>query len=69
MAWAYCSHARAPYSQDGSVWMCACVRVRVCVCVCARAHVRVHGEGGQAIREGEEGLKAKVQRSVLSWVG
>ena len=56
-----------------AVWMraCvrACVRVRVCVCVCARAHVRVHGEGGQAIREGEEGLKAKVQRSVLSWVG
>ena len=39
------------------------------VCVCARAHVRVHGKGGQAIREEEEGLKAKVQRSVLSWVG
>ena len=48
----------------------ACVCVCMCVCVCARAHVRVHGEGGgQAIREGEEGLKAKVQRSVLSWVG
>ena len=64
MAWAYCSHARAPYSQDGSVWMRACVRA--CVCV------RVHGDGGgggQAIWEGEEGLKAKVQRSVLSWVG
>ena len=40
--------------------------VRACVCVC----VRVHGEGGgQANWEGEEGLKAKVQRSVLSWVG
>ena len=38
----------------------ACVRACVCVCVC----VRVHG-GGQAIWEGEEWLKAKVQRSVL----
>ena len=60
MAWAYCSQARAPYSQDGSVWMCACVhvRVRVCVCVCvcvcvrARAHVRVHGEGGAGYQGG-----------------
>ena len=31
------------------------------VCVCARARVCA-GEGGQAIREGEEGLKAKVQK-------
>ena len=23
MAWAYCSHVQAPYSQDGSVWMVA----------------------------------------------
>ena len=42
---------------------------RVCVCTRVCAHVRVHGDGGQAIREGEEGLKAKVQRSVLSWEG
>ena len=54
--------------------VCVCVCVRVCVCVCVCVCVRVHtcvcmGRGGQAIREGEEGLKAKVQRSVLSWVG
>ena len=37
--------------------------------VCARAHA--YAWGGQAIREGEEGLKAKVQRSVLNhlWLG
>ena len=42
--------------------VCVCVHVCVRTCVCM-------GRGGQAIREGEEGLKAKVQRSVLSWVG
>ena len=50
-----------------------CVRIRVCVCVCVRARACAWG-GGQVIREGEEGLKAKVQRSVLNhlwlnWVG
>ena len=61
--------------------MCVCVCVCACTRACAwgggtgyqggrgRVEGRVHGEGGHAIREGGEGLKAKVQRSVLSWVG
>ena len=49
VAWAYCSHARAPYSQDGSVWMRACVRACMCVCVCVCVCVRVHGEGGGGV--------------------
>ena len=57
VAWAYCSHARAPYSQDGSVWMRACVRacvcVCVCVCVCACAWGGAGHLGGRGMVEGQ----------------
>ena len=57
--------ARMPEHRIPKMALFGCVRacVRACVCVCACAWGG--GGGGQAIWEGEEWLKAKVQRSGL----
>ena len=46
------------------VCLCVCACVHECVCVRARTCVGM-GRGGQAIRDGEEALKALIERSVL----